>query len=878
MRGVYRLAAVALALGAVARAEPVAPAAYASFEIAPVHALDSSPDGERLAVLHGAAGRLLWLRWQDGKLIQEGALAVGLEPVSVRFRGPDEVWVVAQLSDRVAVVDLDAGRIRALLPTADAPADLVFAGNPQRAYLSTLRQPALWRFDPEHLEQPAERIALAMPEPRALAVSGDGARVFALAYRSGNATTVLPGSFVDRQQLARLRNVVGRPEAPYAGRNPPPPTDPSLAPSDEIGKPPAVGLIVQRDADGSWRDDQQTDWSRYVSGDMAAISGRVPGWDVPDRDLAALDTRTGAVQYTPGLITHGLALAASGAGVELVGMQAFNRTRFEPRLRGRFIEHHWVQLKALDAPARSLNLNPPAADAAMAASSVADVRALLIDPASGTRYLAAQGSDRILRLDRDGKRLRPALIEVPPGPSALALGPGGKRLVVWSRFASTLSVIDTQSLAVVQTLKFAEPAPPAVVAGRPWLYDARRSSASGTLSCASCHLDARHDRLAWDLGDPGGQRQPFAGNCLTSSGKACGDWHPMKGPMVTQTLSDLIGHEPFHWRGDRQRLSDFGRTYTGLMARRSAPTTTQFAQLRDFLASVRPLPNPWRGVDDRLPTELALAAVPGIGSPRAGAWPPANAARGLQQFRSGALAPPFQCVSCHTLPAGLGAPGGIFAGGSALASGAEGEAHLGLSSLAGLGNATFKVAPLRELWDKLDPASSATESFTGLGFGPDGSLLTLADFLRMRGFRIVSAQDEADVLAWLLAFGGHEAQAPAVGDTREPRGAPVHDTPASVGQWCWRPAGQPQPACALSLLAVAEQGLVDLWISYGSGSELRACAWDGQHCDDGQREWDLPRWQRDGAQHAMQWLALPAGMGQTWLRMERELAPAAPTP
>ncbi|MFO1498586.1 MAG: hypothetical protein U1G07_09370 [Verrucomicrobiota bacterium] len=29
------------------------------------------------------------------------------------------------------------------------------------------------------------------------------------------------------------------------------------------------------------------------------------------------------------------------------------------------------------------------------------------------------------------------------------------------------------------------------------------------------------------------------------------DFHPMKGLMVTQTLQDIVGHELFHWRGDR---------------------------------------------------------------------------------------------------------------------------------------------------------------------------------------------------------------------------------------------------------------------------------------------------------------------------------------
>ena len=31
----------------------------------------------------------------------------------------------------------------------------------------------------------------------------------------------------------------------------------------------------------------------------------------------------------------------------------------------------------------------------------------------------------------------------------------------------------------------------------------------------------------------------------------------MKGPMTTQTMIDIIGHEPHHWRGDRDGLEEF---------------------------------------------------------------------------------------------------------------------------------------------------------------------------------------------------------------------------------------------------------------------------------------------------------------------------------
>jgi hypothetical protein len=40
------------------------------------------------------------------------------------------------------------------------------------------------------------------------------------------------------------------------------------------------------------------------------------------------------------------------------------------------------------------------------------------------------------------------------------------------------------------------------------------------------------------------------------------DWHPMKGPTVTQTLQDIIGFEPFHWRGDRLSIEEFGLSCT----------------------------------------------------------------------------------------------------------------------------------------------------------------------------------------------------------------------------------------------------------------------------------------------------------------------------
>jgi hypothetical protein len=41
--------------------------------------------------------------------------------------------------------------------------------------------------------------------------------------------------------------------------------------------------------------------------------------------------------------------------------------------------------------------------------------------------------------------------------------------------------------------------------------------------------------------------------------------HPMKGPMITQTLRGLSATQKLHWRGDRATLAEFNPTFRDLM-------------------------------------------------------------------------------------------------------------------------------------------------------------------------------------------------------------------------------------------------------------------------------------------------------------------------
>ena len=59
------------------------------------------------------------------------------------------------------------------------------------------------------------------------------------------------------------------------------------------------------------------------------------------------------------------------------------------------------------------------------------------------------------------------------------------------------------------------------------------------------------DQLAWNLGNPDGDLQTNLNAYVANSPRTTPFFHPMKGPMVTQTLRGIANSGPQHWRGDR---------------------------------------------------------------------------------------------------------------------------------------------------------------------------------------------------------------------------------------------------------------------------------------------------------------------------------------
>ena len=93
--------------GRRAGAEPAhAASRFVAFETGQTRPLALSADGARLYALNTPDNALEIFRIGLAGIAHEASVPVGMEPVAVATHGPDEVWVVNQLSDSISVVDV----------------------------------------------------------------------------------------------------------------------------------------------------------------------------------------------------------------------------------------------------------------------------------------------------------------------------------------------------------------------------------------------------------------------------------------------------------------------------------------------------------------------------------------------------------------------------------------------------------------------------------------------------------------------------------------------------------------------------------------------------------------------------------------------------
>jgi YVTN family beta-propeller protein len=834
-----------------ATAAAQSPSSFVNWETPHVHPLDVTPDGSKLLAVNTADDRLEVFDASGATLTRLYSIPVGLDPVSVRARTNDEVWVVNHISDSVSIVKLSTRSVTRTLKTDDEPCDVVFAGSPQRAWVSCSQANSVLAFDLANLSNSPARIAIDGEDPRAMATSADGSKVYVAIFESGNASTELAGGAVNN--IGFPPNVVSDPAGPYGGLNPPPNSgalfNPPMNPANPL--PPRVGLIVKKDASGQWMDDNSGDWTSLVSGPNAALSGRPVGWDLTDNDVAIIDTASSSVVYARHLMNLCMAIAVNPANgqIAVVGTDATNQIRFEPNVQGRFTRVEVARVNPTGPATLGItDLNPhltyavPTIPQSERDKSLGDPRGIVWN-STGTRgYVTGMGSNNVVVIDANGNRagIAPTII-VGEGPTGIVLDEPHGRLFVMDKFEAKISVVDTATEVEIRRVAFHDPSPAAIKVGRKHLYDTHKNSGLGQIACGSCHIDARMDRLAWDLGNPAGIVKSVAGQNLGANipilNAGFQDWHPMKGPMSTQTLQDIIGKEPLHWRGDRDGLEEFNGAFISLQGDDTNLTPTEMQEYEDFLATITFPPNPFRNFNNTLPTNLPLPGhyTTGRFGPAGQPLPNGNAVQGLSTYRPPRLLDNnvFACVTCHTLPTGGGTDytlQGITL--VPIPPGPNGEHHHMLVSVDGSTNITVKVPQLRNLYEKVGFDLTQAVNRAGFGLLHDGSVDSIARFVDEPVFVLQSDQETADLVAFLLSFSGSDLPQ---GSTNvfalEPPGTPSKDSYAAVGaQTTLVDVNNPDPgqlALIASMIGQADTKKVGLVVKGVQGGIPRGYAYIG---------------------------------------------------
>ena len=385
---------------------------------------------------------------------------------------------------------------------------------------------------------------------------------------------------------------------------------------------------------GEWSDDMQADWTSIVTGAQSSVSNRVSGWDLPDHDVAIYNVSSGTVKYQTRLMNAVMSVSVNpgNSQVYVVGTDATNYIRFQPILDGKFLH---VDLAYFPVSTGNTNYAPTIVDlnpqidytqssttGALNSVAIGDPRGIAWQLNGSDAFVTGMGSNNVVKIDAKGNRV--AQIPVGQGPTGIVLDYDRGELYVLNKFDSSITTLSfANSMSVLATTPFFDPTPNAITAGRPFLYNTHLGSGNGQIACGSCHIDAKSDRLTWDLGDPSAADDARDGFIF----------HPMKGPMATMTLQNIIGSPSLHHRGDRADLFAFAPAFQQLQGLTAPMDTASMTLFQSFLATVTFPPNPNRDVNNAFGQAVS---IPG----------PLNTVRGYGNADNQA-GESFCGVSCH---------------------------------------------------------------------------------------------------------------------------------------------------------------------------------------------------------------------------------------
>jgi len=736
---------------------------FVNFESGHVRPLAMSDDGKQLFATNTPNDTLDILSVTEDGLNIEYSVPVGIDPVAVALFRNEQAWVVNHLSDSISVVDLTAEPPRVIdtLLVGDEPRDIVFAGADNAlAFITTAHRgqngpddrpidaelftPSagradVWVFDATERGtsiggDPVSVLSMFGDTPRALTVSPDGNTVFAAVMHSGNRTTTLGENLIGKS--GPVQNVEGETQ-------------------------PDTGLIVQFDGT-RWRDDTNS----ATDLNNVAYDSRVR-FSLPDFDVFAISATTSPEvieQYSGvGTTLFNMATHPINGTVYVSNTDANNLTRFEgpganaSTVRGNLGPSRISIIKDGSVVTRELNKHldhtQTGASEQQRQLSIAQPLGMAISADGSTLYVASFGTDKVAfynttELENDSFEVSAAsqIALNGGGPTAIILDRANDRLYAFTRFNNALSIIDAQTNTETGVVELTNPEPRHIIEGRPHLYNASLHSSHGDASCASCHVFADVDAMAWDLGNPDeavvSNPNRFVNFVSTPAGQA--QFHPMKGPMTTQSLRGLANAGPMHWRGDRtgsnanegQSLEhaafvEFNDAFVQLLGREALLSEEAMSVFADFALAIQYPPNPIRALDN----SLSISQAEG---------------RRIY-FNDSTTGDIFTCNDCHTLDP----VNGHF--------GTDGKSSVEGPDI----SQEFKVPHLRNAYQKVGKfgnsgrfagsAENFGDQIKGFGFMHDGNMDTLDNFFQGSVFRFhpddtTNDLQRSDVVDFVMAI------------------------------------------------------------------------------------------------------------------------------
>ena len=728
---------------------------FTTFDAGHVRPMVLSSDGQRLYVVNTPDARVEVFDVSGSAPVLKESISVGLEPVAVALGPNGQLWVVNHLSDSVSIVDVSVSpaRIVNTLLVGDEPRDIVFAGTGnQRAFITTAHRGQNAKFDPKLSTPgtgradvwvfdansqgsalggtPITIVNMFGDTPRALARSTDGSRVYAAIFNSGNRTTLAQGG----------------PQGALDKAGPTTAADGSKAP--------ATGVIVQKNANGDWVDGG--DPARGIAPKVWTANIKL---NLPDYDVFTIDATAGVpavIDRTSGVGTtlFNMAVNPANGKVYVSNQEARNVMRFEgpgtksTTVNGHFVESRITVIDGSNVLPRHLNKHITSygqglGTAAEKAAAVAIPLEMAITPDGGTVYLASMGTNKLARystaqIEDNSFTPSPSNQVVLSGglPTGVVLDPEHGRAFVTTRLDNGLSVVNTNNLTEAAHVKMNNPEPADVVKGRKFLYDASYTSSRGDSSCAGCHIFGDMDHLGWDLGNPDGVRTKNTNTYnrfIPSILRTMTNFHPMKGPMTTQSLRGMAGNGPMHWRGDRTGTStgatleerafkDFSVAFPGLLGRDVTLTDDEMTAFARFALKLTYPPNPIANLDNTL-TPIQQA--------------------GFDFYTTKNADNLTTCRGCHALDPlkkQFGTDGTM--------------AFEGLTI-----TENFKIPQLRNVYTKVGSfarndgkSANVGDQIRGFGYSFDGGLGSVSQFLNALVFLPVSATNRDQLENFVLAY------------------------------------------------------------------------------------------------------------------------------